>query len=151
MPWLGIELGAHLLNQDAHFVWDTDTVWGMDDEESTNLLFTLGPNFHLTPDRKVDVYLGPFLAYASRDDLNFSDQGFSYSYGLDDETAFGAQLGLDVPVCAKGRCWTFTSAVKWLDLDNDVEFENGPVGALPQDFSLDFSPLFVTVGAGYRF
>ncbi len=150
LPWLGLEAAGLLLNQDAHFVWDTATVWGMDDDTTTMTLLTLGPNFHLTPDSKVDFYLGPFLGYAMRDNLSFRDQGETYNYGLDDDFTFGAQLGLDFPVCASGNCWTVHSGLRYLDLDNDIE---GPTnGVQPRrDFDLGFDNLIFSIGAGYRF
>ena len=156
LPWLGLEASALVLEQDAHFVFDTATVWGMDDDTAQTILLSVGPNFHLTPDSKVDFYVGPFLGYAFRDDFTFRDQGATYRYGLDDDFAFGAQLGLDVPVCMSGRCWTFHSGLRYLDLDDDVEelgFSDPSAGlGIPRsDFDLGFDDLILTLGAGYRF
>ena len=150
LPWLGLELAGIFLDQDAHFVFDEIDVWGMDSDSTLNTLLTFGPNFHLTPNSKADLYVGPFIGYSFRDDLTFNDQGRTFEYDLDDEFGFGAQLGLDVPVCPKGRCFTFHSALRYLELENEPK---GPTnGVLPRrDFDLDFEHLIFSIGAGYRF
>ncbi len=145
----GIELGS---GYDAMFVWDTDTVWGMDHDDLEYVSFLVAPNYHFTQGRRADVYAGPVLAYGTFDDLEFTDQGFGYNYDVGNSFGWGAQLGLDIPVCPVGRCFHFSTKLKYMNYNLDPE---GPVAtpfSLEQrDFSLGLDTFIFAVGAGYRF
>ena len=120
----------------------------MDDDGLSANFLHFGPNFHLTPNSNADFFVGPFVAYSSIDDPTFIDQSTRYDIDMDDDITFGLQLGLDVPVCPNGQCWTFHSGIKYFDLDLDA---TGPVGFDRDNFDLGLDPLVFTVGAAYRF
>jgi outer membrane protein W len=98
----------------------------------------VGVNFHLTPARPLDVYLGPFLAWVTYGDLEFDDESIS----IDDDFAIGAVAGVDVPF-GRGR-WCFSGALRYLGTEADP-------GSGPDDHPLDVNPWIVHAGVGYRF
>ena len=101
-----------------------------------------GVNVHLTPGKKTDVYLGALLAYVTYTDLRITAPPGSVQVGLDSDYAPGVVLGLDVPV--KDRGWFFNASIRYLVAD----FSTSIGGARE---SVDFDPLIVGVGFGYRF
>jgi hypothetical protein len=100
----------------------------------------LGLDVHLTPDRPVDLYLGPRLAHVryGRASFAFTDIAFRADYDLSADNAFGGFLGLDVP---HGR-WSVGLGVLYL-----------PTTAKPRgaDAALDVDMVAATLGVGYRF
>ena len=117
---------------------------------------TAGLNFHLTPDRKVDVYLGPVLAWVHYEDLTFTVYpgvhshhwpywlpGVHENLRVEDDFALGANLGFDVRF-GDSR-WSFCTALKYLATNLDAtDFEGRRV-------DVDLGPVILSVGAGYRF
>lgn len=101
---------------------------------------TIGANFHLTPRRPFDLYAGPFAAFVSYDDLELIGEE---SIAIDDDVAFGAVVGIDVPF--GGGSWYFSGAARYLSTEAD------PKGSGPDDHPLDVNPWFVQVGVGRRF
>lgn len=106
-------------------------------------LYGLGLSFHLTPGRRIDVYLGPLLAIVRYGDfLTFVDCGdfacaFEASYS--DDTALGATLGADVAL-GSSRRWAVSAAVRQLWSTADPDFG--------QDMELN--PLIASAGVAYR-
>ena len=117
---------------------------------------TAGLNVHLTPDRKVDVYLGPVLAYVHYEDLTFTVypghhyRGWPYwlpgvyeNLRVEDDFAFGANLGFDVRF--RESRWSFCTALKYLATNLDATDRDG------RHVDIDLDPVILSVGAGYRF
>jgi outer membrane protein W len=101
-----------------------------------------GLNVHLTPGKQADVYLGALLAYVTYTDLRITAPPGSVRVGLDRDLAPGVVVGLDVPV--KERGWFFNASLRYMvaDLSGAIEETRE---------SVDFDPLIVGVGFGYRF
>jgi len=100
---------------------------------------TLGANFHLTPESKLDFYVAPVIGYVLYDNLDLSGE----TLRLKDDFAWGATAGLDVPI-GKGR-WLFNGALRYLATEAEVD-EAGAGGE-----SLDVNPFAIQIAAGYRF
>jgi outer membrane protein W len=149
-----IDLGAGLdtveLSDEAGFVggiewrWNKllalqgDVMWSSSDVEYGNndsfaeidmMPITLGLNFHLIPSKFFDLYVGPTASWVSWGDLE--EQGGAES-SVDDEFAYGAQIGLDLSFA---ESWAVVTGVRYLQLD-------------AEDVSVD--PLFWTLGLGFR-
>ena len=86
-------------------------------------------NFHLIPGQVIDFWVGPTVAF-----VGFDVEGQEF----DDETTFGAVLGLDIGL---GQNFAITTGARWLDLSAEDEFGNG----------FDIDPFFLRVGAAFRF
>lgn len=113
---------------------------------------------HLTPGRKVDLYLGPVLGYVRygdiktevRSDLLGNEPISVGRVRTRDGFAWGGQIGMDVPLGSRGTFFT----VKALYLQTEVETieeiddpdEDGEI-----DSSVDLDPLVIQAGFGYRF
>lgn len=111
-------------------------------EDITDIDFTpvtVGANFHLTSGSDVDLYLGPFAAWVMYGDLTIDTE----SVGIDDEFTWGAVVGVDVPLGARG--WAFSGALRYMKASAE------PEGSGPDDYPLDVDPWIVTVGAAKRF
>lgn len=143
LGWLGIELSVSQMNQDAHWVFDSTTQWLMSGGELETFLVTIGPNFHLLPDRRFDLFVGPFIGRAMNDELEFLEDD-AFEKDVDDETVFGAQIGFDVPVCARGLCWSLTTGLQYLS--HSVETQG-----LAQEIDFGLDPLIFKLGAALRF
>ncbi len=105
-------------------------------------------NFHLTPDRVVDVYLSPVAAQLSFDDVTFAvefeGQSDSARFKVKDDLTWGIGVGMDIPFGESG--WLATASVNYLA--SRLEFvEAGEQGS---DI-LDFDPLTISAGVGYKF
>ena len=108
---------------------------------------TGGLNIHLTPEKKVDLYIAPLLVFTSFDDLRFrfqvDDETLTADFRSDDDFAVGAQLGADVPF-GEGR-WSLNLTARYLDVSLSVVDEEGVYT------NLQFDPLVLSAGLGYRF
>jgi len=99
----------------------------------------VGANFHVSRGRSFDLYLGPFLGYVLYGDLEIEGEKVS----IDDDLAFGAVLGVDVPF--RGDRWTFCAALRYLNTKAE------PKDMAPEDSPLDVKPWIAQVGFGRRF
>ena len=147
-PRFGIELGV--LSAQPDVTLDANLAGGIQFDASDSVSFTAitaALNFHLTPEKKVDVYIGPLLAYATYGDLEYTIQAagqtLSERFTTDDDVAFGAQLGADVAF-GDGP-WSLNLVARYLDAGLDVTDDGG------EETDLDFHPLILGVGFGYRF
>lgn len=105
---------------------------------------TASLNIHLTPDRKVDVYVAPTVSFVTFGDFDLEVDGVTMSYETEDEFAWGASLGTDIKL---GERWSLNTAVTYLD----VEMEVREVGAVSAPVITRFDPLIVRVGATFDF
>lgn len=106
---------------------------------------TAALNIYLTPSSRVDLYIAPMLAWVRYGDLEYVIEGVdSLAVEIDDDTAWGAAIGIDVPIADRG--WMISGAVSYLDtdLDGTDRSEGGRE-------SFDFNTISVKLGVGYRF
>ncbi|MDY7094379.1 MAG: OmpW family outer membrane protein [Acidobacteriota bacterium] len=112
-------------------------------------------NIHLTPNSPVDLYVGPVAGYLFNDDLEVRVRGEAlgapntvpdFSVALDDSFAYGAHLGLDVPIRDSG--FFFNGGATYLISEVDLA---EPVFGDEESGSFDLDPFIVHVGFGYRF
>lgn len=141
---VGLEFALMTGSFDASLKYDLDGDWEMGDENFDILAFTVGPNFHLTPDSRVDFYVGPFLGYADLDGATFNLLGDSIRRDVDGDFLFGAQAGLDIPF--GDSAWGLNFAARYMKLDADLSGTNVPSGA---DMAID--PFLVSGGLRVRF
>lgn len=100
-----------------------------------------GLHYHLTPEKRADVYLGPVVAYVLYGDFTLAADGANVTLDAEDEFDLGARLGVDVGL---GRsAWTFSAALLYLDGGLDL---SGPA-----EVSLDGNTIRVDLGVGLRF
>lgn len=140
---VGIEGAALFGNADTDYALDLADAWLRGSDDVSFTAFTLGVNFHLTPDRRVDVYIGPFVGLASYDDASFNFGVNSRRFDFDDETGIGAQIGLDVPFTSDGR-WGFNTALRYLESSAEDDRFNPEV-------ELEPDPLLFSAGISFQF
>lgn len=116
-----------------------------------------GLNVHLTPGRRADLYVGPVLGLIRYDDIELAFSGDVLEGEVvpvqrvrtEDGFAWGARLGVDVPIGGRGAF--FTASATYLKSEVEVEgFDDPEV----EDFgssSFDLDPLVTQLGFGYRF
>ena len=93
--------------------------------ETSWMALTLNGNFHLLPEKKFDLYVGPTVGYVFWGEL---DSGFfNASYPTDDEPALGVNVGIDVPI--GDSPWSFAGAIRYLATDLTVGSGAGIGGA----------------------
>jgi outer membrane protein W len=104
----------------------------------------VGFNFHLTPDRPVDFYVGPMLGLVRYSDVEFY-AGFgevSTTVSVEDDFAWGAIAGLEIPIGSRG--WQVQGSLRYIE--TDIRDSGGPIS-----IDTEFDPLIVSIGVGYRF
>lgn len=145
---LGLEIGALFAEPDVTL--DANLADGGRFNVSDGVpftAFTAGLNIHLTPDKSVDLYVGPLLGYVLFGDLGFRTQvageTIAQNFSSNDEFALGAQIGADISF-GDGP-WSLNVAAKYLDAGLEVTDEGG------EATDLGFDPLILNVGFGYRF
>lgn len=144
---LGLEFGALYAEPDLSL---DASLGGTQFTASSSVTFTAvtaGLNIHLTPDKAVDLYLGPLVAQVLFGDVGLRARVAGAALGQDfsanDDFAFGAQVGADV---AFGDSpWSLNLAAKYLDTSLEITDEDG------EKTDLGFEPLILGVGFGYRF
>ena len=138
---LGVEGTLLLADLDSDFIFDLGQDWGMDEDELGFTPLSVGLNYHLTPDRRADLYIGPFVALVQYDDVDFNALGQQFNREFDDEFTFGVNVGLDVPFGSETP-WAFAGSLKYLAATAEGDNFDG---------ELDVDPLIVTAGIAYRF
>ena len=137
----GLEAGLMVAQIESFFMYDSATEWLMDDDESSFMALTFGPNFHLTPNQKVDFYVGPFVGLAQFGDASYELNGVALdrvTRDFDSEFMFGVQLGLDVPLGQSP--WALHFGGLFMDLATGSD-----------DGDVDLNPLIGTIGLAYNF
>ncbi|MEM7586347.1 MAG: outer membrane beta-barrel protein [Acidobacteriota bacterium] len=145
---LGLEVGVLFAEPDVTLFADLGP--GLQFFASDSVSFTaatLGLNVHLTPDRAVDLYLGPLVSYVQYGDIGFLAQAggttLAQEFSTRDDFTLGAQVGADFRLGE--RPWTLNLAAKWIDTSLEVTSEDGEVT------DLGFEPIILGFGVGYRF
>ena len=136
----GLEAGLLYSEIDSMLTFDSPTEWLMDHDSSSLLVLTFGPNFHLTPGKRADFYVGPFVGFASVGNPSYDLGGTvgTVSGNFDDEFVFGGQLGLDLAL--GDSSWALHFGALYLNL-----------GVGDQGVDLDLNPLIGTIGLAYNF
>lgn len=123
---------------------------GSDFDEVTFMPVTVGANFHLLPDSKVDLFVGPFVGYAFYGDL----ENDGVEIEIDDDIVYGVNAGIEVPV---GEKWAFFGSLKYMKAGADAaikaEAEPAPTRALVviAEPDVDIDPLVAQVGVAFRY
>jgi len=140
---VGLE-GRGLIGQfDSVFFVDIGPDWESDDDTISYLELTIGPNFHLTPNSRVDLYVGPFVGWGSLDDGEYNALGRSVTAEFDSDVLWGAQIGLDWPFTVSSQ-WGLHLGARYTDFSVDV---TTPVAS----DSISVNPLSAEIGLSYRF
>lgn len=150
---LGVELSALTTELEDEMAFDIfgETLTFESALRMTPVLAKL--NVHLTPESRVDFYLGPVagrMMYGDFDlEVHSSVDGevVRGSANVEDDWTWGAHLGVDVPVGDRGLF--FTAGATWLKAE--VEIEGDPDDEEDGSVRLDLDPLVAQVGFGYRF
>jgi outer membrane protein OmpA-like peptidoglycan-associated protein len=144
---VGLDLGYGRANFDALAEYDVYDLWEMDHDDLSPTILTVGPNFHLTPNRKADFYLGPLLSFVSFDTSTHRILGEDVDENFgSDEFGVGAQAGIDIPFSNK---WAFAALARYLPLStNGSGFVDGDLDLDPLQFlaGLAYSPRFGSRG-----
>jgi outer membrane protein OmpA-like peptidoglycan-associated protein len=136
---VGLDFGIGRCDFDALAEYDVFDIWEMDHDDLSPTMFTFGPNFHLTPNSKVDFYLGPMLGLVSFDTSTHRILGEDVDEKFDDdEFGVGVQAGIDIPISDK---WAVAGVARYMPLSAD--------GTGFVDGKLDFDPLKLLVGLAY--
>lgn len=165
-PRLGIEVGGLTADLDSESPIDFFGIGNLTVESEVPIRPVLARlNFHLTPDRRAEVYLGPVAGYVFVDDLTlritvdfppFPRTSETIDFRTEDQFTWGAHAGVDVRLGAPGSRSFLTAGVTWLDLPIEVRLP--PPDPAAGDNTIDFDPvrgdldpLVVSVGYSYRF
>lgn len=138
---LGVEAAVMSGDLDSGWMFDRGELWLMAEDDVDFMPITVGLNYHVTPDKRADVFIGPFLGLVQYDDADFESQGETFVRDFDDDVGFGFQAGVDVPF-GWDSPWLFTSALRYMATSAEE------VGGR---FDLAVDPVIITAGIGYRF
>lgn len=141
---LGIDFGAFTASPAIDVLIDEVGVISASAKPKITPVF-VALNIHLTPDRPVDVYIGPLLAYVfySSFDLVVDPWFLTEGFVADDDVGIGIALGLDVRLGEGG--WLLNAAFKYLDTTLVASPPDEGIGRT------DIDPMIFSVGIGYRF
>ncbi len=139
-PRVGLEGSVLYVPLGSIFMFDLDDAWETDEDDVEMLAFVFGPNFHLTPDKKVDLYVGPFVGVVDLGSASYRVLGETHNRSLDADTVFGIQLGLDIPFGAGD--WAVHLGARFMDMTVEISEEAPEIAA---------DPLALEVGFAYRF
>jgi outer membrane protein W len=138
----GIALDAIHSQLDSHLLVDRSNAWGRAQEDVSFTPVLLSLNYHLTPGRPVDVFIGPSVGYAFLDSVTYNTLGSSYSEKFDDDFVYGVNFGLDVPFGTEHN-YAFTAGLRQLF------FKAKGSGTFNHNF--DLNPTIATAGFAFRF
>lgn len=97
----------------------------------------VGPNFHFLPNRKFDLYAGPFVGYVLYDTVRVDGE----NVGIENDFAYGAVAGVDVPFGSGNLA--FNASARYMIADAEPKVED------PQALEMDSTIL--QFGLSYRF
>jgi outer membrane protein W len=145
LRWLGVEFGFF---SGATVDVDFDFSGGSGStrvDVSSFVPFTVGLDIHLTPRSRVDLYIGPQLAWVRFNNVQVSVGSATTggSISVDSDVGPGAILGLDIPLGASRR-WAFQMNLRYFK----TTMEGGNNG---DSLKADFEPTIFSLGFGYRF
>jgi len=138
----GIALDAIHSELDTHLLVDRPAAWGREEDKVGFTPVLLSLNYHFTPGKPVDVFIGPSVGYAFLDSVTFHSLGTAYPEKYKDDFTYGINFGLDVPFGTEHN-HAFTAGVRQLFLTTR--------GSGAGNFDLDVNPTIVTAGIAFRF
>lgn len=113
-------------------------------------------DWHLTPTRRADLYVGPVFGLVRYGDMEVELRGDGLEEEMelmdakvDDGFAWGAHIGVDVPIGRRGAF--FTAGATYLRAEVETEGLEDPEVEGGGDFSFDLDPFMTRIGFGYRF
>ena len=127
---------------EEHLMVDDPRGWGMGHDTVSFRPVLLSLNYHFTPGRRADFFLGTSIGYAFLGDATVNTLGSKFTENYDDHLIYGLGLGVDVPFGAE-HYYAFTAGVRQLFLRTEAH------GA--SDFSVDVDPVIATAGISFRF
>lgn len=130
----GVELTALVGEIGADLTLNVEEVRSTDSQDIGFTAVTLGVNYHLTPAKRADVYVGAFAQRSDYDDVThrFPEAGRSARLTFDEALGWGLKAGLDTPI-RPGGSWIFSATIQHLREPLDVK------------------PVIASIGVGYRF
>ena len=143
-PWVG--LGVDALHARPDIVLEADLPGGrrLVSDGFGFTPFSLGPVFHLTPGRAVDLTVTAMVGFAVYGDLLFAVDGEELR--LQGGSDLGWGLGAAIDIHPGASHWAIHAGVR--RYESDPEFTNRDNRAVG---SAAINPVVVTVGVGYRF
>ena len=154
---LGLELGVFRASPDinlVNYLRELDLTARTSDGQAMTPV-SLGLNIHLLPEDRLDLYLAPFVAYVYYGDLEFHiDETFeidgqtvtlqdSIRVDVDNDLAYGATLGLDIPFSSQP--WAIATSLRYLATSLDITDPDG------DRETLGFDSWIVSLGLSYSF
>ena len=150
---LGLELGLALADHGDFrpAVALSGAVVDATDTMSVSML-SLGVNYNLTASATVDVYVGAVVALVGYDSfsISYDPSGMlpagsptSVRVKVDDDVGLGLQLGVDLPL--DEMHWILHAKLRYLRSSMDG------TGSGATMTSVDYDPLVIGLGFGYRF
>ncbi len=139
-PRIGLAASAIYAPLGSELFFDLDDEWESAEDDVSFLSFLIGPNFHLTPEKKADLYLGLFVGLVDLGSTSYQVLGETQRRSFDADTVFGAQLGVDIPFGQKG--WGANLAARYMDMSVETA-EDGP--------EIAADPLIFQAGLSYKF
>lgn len=143
-PWVGLGLDA--FHARPSIVLEADLPGGRR-QVSDDLGFTpfsLGPVFHLTPGKVVDLTVAAVLGFITYGDLRFAIDGAELRLQGGHDVGWGLEAAVDIHPGASN--WAIHAGVR--RYESDPEFTNRDNGAVG---SAAIDPVVVTLGVAYRF
>ena len=141
-PRFGFDAGVLVGNIDTDFRLQAGSLSLTDTEEMGVEAYTVGLNYHLTPETRADFYVGAFFGMIFFSDTIFlTEAGRSDKRVFDDDTGFGLRVGVDVPF-GETSPWSFSAELRYFDaiLEGEVAGQD-----------IDFNALVPAVGISFRF
>lgn len=138
----GIAVDAIHSQLDSHLLIDRPAAWGRTQEDVSFTPVLLSLNYHFTPGKPVDLFIGPSVGYAFLDSVTYNTLGSSYSEKFDDDFIYGVNFGLDVPFGTEHN-YAFTAGLRQLF------FKAKGSGTFNHNF--DLNPTIATAGFAFRF
>lgn len=142
---LGIDFGVLTASPELEVVYDAAPVIAATAKLRITPIYA-GLNFHLTPDSRFDLFIGPVLAYVVYSGFDLVvDPWFLTEEGFESEDDFGigVNLGLDVRLGDGG--WLLTAGFRYLDTTLEASPPDEGTGSTAID------PKIFSIGFGYRF
>lgn len=138
----GLEGAANFADMETDFRLETGGVVLTDTDEVDVSSYSLGVNYHFTPESRADFFVGAFVAETFVDDSIFlTEAGRLDKVVFDDDVGYGLQLGVELPLSPGGH-WSLTAGVRYI-----LTILEGEIAGLDDDLD----PLIPWIGVGYRF
>ena len=152
---IGLEVGVQAFNESEIIIRQRDPQGGiigdpLDPHPQDDTRFTLydaALNIYIVSGG-LDFYVGPVVGFLDFTDLDVLVTPFLQpaKVRIDGDSAFGAVVGVDVEF--PDSAWFFTSSIKYLDSDYELQLDNSLEVRSPQE--IDFDPWIFRLGLGFR-